>query len=548
MKQITLEKPSREANEAATRYVRDIFFAKLMLFIAVIPIAIVGLFELPHLFEPADSKLHVAPILASLAIGSSYWAVALLCLAIFANYVPLFGPVCAAPIHRGLWHATMFAVGLLVDALVFTPRIFLGSVIDSLSQPQTTTANILFSRQTTLLLLGLIVPLAGATYLVWHPLYSDYIAHARNDYETKYYLNLTIDERDRWEHFDALVREALNARTSDEALSHLTGLSRAVAYLPYRDERDRSDAANHLDSMADRILKSPADENHPAHWSKVLPDLHSLRRYIPKQPEIPGPVIDSVALAESLKYATPSQSNLVPSQSPSPPVASTNTFTSTDEIPGPFQSEVSPPQRREPSTLDSTPTASMESLLPSATTPPQKQPVPASRTASQPTQSIAKSAEPPNTPAATPDELAADVPPNPFEKGTTWTGLSLQISDGGINPQVNDGAKIEIELSVKRHDADQFEGIVRCPWATTAQGRRVRWGATASARGTYQDGEVTIKTTPLHVPAGTVLSPGTWTGTVSEGVFTGEFHGPNNSLSEVTLQLRAVPRRRSQAK
>jgi hypothetical protein len=145
--------------------------------------------------------------------------------------------------------------------------------------------------------------------------------------------------------------------------------------------------------------------------------------------------------------------------------------------------------------------------------------------------------------SSTHEEKAPAKPDNPFQTGTTWSGTSFQISDGGVNPRTNDGAQFQVELTIKRHDAKQFEGLIRYPQVIDAQGRRVRWGATSSIHGTYQDGNVTLRATPDFVPAGTILLPGTWTGTVEDSTFTGESRGNNNSRSEFTLRQRPATKR-----
>ncbi len=546
MKLVTLRKPSPEAKKAATEYVRDIFFAKLMLFIALIPLAIAGLFELPHLFEPADSRIHVAPILVGIATGSFFWSVALLCLAIVAYYVPLFGPACAAPIHRGLWQATMFTVGLLIDALVLTPRIFLGSVVDSLSQSQPTAPQTLFSRKHNIVLLCLIVPLAVATYLAWRPFYTGYIADARTAYRAKH--EITPEEQERWAYFDEEIREALQANTLDQAFGSLSGLRHSVAHLPYKDERHRRDADVCIDTAEAHLAAChTGNQTHPDFWKAKYSDAVSdIPKYGGGNEIQQNPVIDPILLGGM--YATPTESLLPPPKVTDQRASNTNSVTPSNGTQSPFQTEPLAPANREALEPPSRQTPDKESLLSAPTSPTQPNPRESTSTAvPERSRTNARRVAEPTLPATTPENATEDAPPNPFQKGTTWTGTSLQVSDGGIN-SANDGIQIQVELSITRHDAEGFEGTVRNPSVIDAQGRRVRWGATASATGTYQNGEVTIRTTPRSVPAGTVLLPGTWTGTVEDGVFSGEFRGPNNSLSDITLQLRTAPQRRSPTK
>ncbi len=546
MELIPLGIPAEDDSKAASRHLRTIFFCKFLLFAAVLPIAIAALFELPHIYDRAESQLQATPILAIITLGSIYLAIGLFCLKAFALYFPVFGPLCGAPIHFALWHSTMFTIGLLFDAMVLTPRILLGSAIDWVWRPEAIIPDdYLFTRKASALLV-LLAPIAVATCLVWHPFYTDYVARARAEYETKHYFNLTVDELNWWYEFDDEIRRALNAQTFDEALASVEGLREVVAYLPYRDEKHRRKANEQLDWAESHLNTSLGTRRtHPDLWQPQFRNiLAGVTRYHPQRAEIPEPHIDPMPFDESLKYATPSETLLPPPEAANHLAANTNPVTPSEVSESPFQTESPGQANRTRPPRESTLTPENEPPESTPTRPPQKPSESAPKSAPEPSQSNANPVERTTSPVATADDLAADVPPNPFQKGTTWTGMSLQISDGGINPQVNDGAKIEIELSIKQHDADQFEGIVRCPWATTAQGRRVRWGATASARGTYQDGEVTIETKPLHVPAGTVLLPGTWTGTVSEDVFSGEFRGNNNGLSEITLKKRGATNRR----
>lgn len=453
MNLITLGPPDQDAIDAASKYVRIIVICKLFLSAIIIPIAIVAFFELPYVFDAFRTELRITPILRSALLGTFCIAVGLFCLKAFAVYVPVFGPVCGAPIHFRLWHSAMFAVGLLLDAMVLTPRMFLGSTIESLS-PSTPPSNLqpLFSRQTHARLFLLIPLFAGAFYLCWHPGYSDFVAQARQQRRAE------LASFEEWR------------ATLDEKLRPSPGTI------------------------------APADSTA---FESLLP---------------PPRVADQRA-------------------------SNTNSVTPSNGTPGPFQSEALAPANRETPKLTSRQTSDKESLLSAPTSPPEQNPRESKSTAvPEPPRTRARRVAEPASPAETAEKETEDALPNPFQKGTTWTGTSLQVSDG-INP-ANDGIQIQVELSITRHDAEGFEGTVRNPSVIDAQGRRVRWGATASARGTYQNGEVTIRTTPRTVPAGTVLLPGTWTGTVEDGVFSGEFRGPNNSLSEVTLQLRVAPQRR----
>lgn len=545
MSLITLGPPDRDAIDAASSHVRAIFSGKLLLSALIIPIAIAALFELPHIFDHAESQFKATPILAILTLGSFYLVVGLFGLKVFAVYFPVFGPVCGAPIHSKLWHSTMFAVGLLLDAMVLTPRIFLGSAMDSLSQPQPTTApNALFSKHTNTLLLILIVPFAAITYLAWRPFYTNFIAQSRAEYESKHYFNLTADELNSWYEFDDQIRRASDAQTFEEALNHVYGLRRVVAYLPYREEQHRRMANDRLDWAESHLNTSLGTKRtHPDLWRPEFRNIIAgVSRHIPQRAEIPGPIIDPMPSSKNFTYATPTESLLPPAQDY---LAANSNSVRSEATEVPFQAESAPPASRTRRRLEPTPAPATD-IPPSTPTPlPQESSESPPQQVPQPSHSITKQTKQPTTPAASPEQLPADVPPNPFQKGTVWTGVSLQVSDGGINPQDNDGAQIGLELTIKQYDGEQFEGTVRCPWATTAQGRRVNWGATASARGTYRNGEITIKTTPLHVPAGTVLLPGIWTGTVSDGVFSGEFRGDNDSFSEITLRRRGATNRRS---
>src|SRR5262249_25281665 len=133
--------------------------------------------------EPYD--LRTSPILVTAAKESLYIITALVVLGLIVTYVPLID-ILALPFLGGLFHLTLFIIGLLLEILFVTPRIFLGSFIDSFLLPATATPDEgLLSRKGNVGLLVLAVSVAAITSVVWLPSYNKLTAEGHEYFEQK---------------------------------------------------------------------------------------------------------------------------------------------------------------------------------------------------------------------------------------------------------------------------------------------------------------------------------------------------------------------------